>query len=89
MEYEWDPEKAQSNFVKHGIRFADAVGVFTDEYAVTVEDPDDEEQRYMTLGLDLLFRIVVVVYTWRNHTIRVISARKATRNERKEYLKGL
>jgi uncharacterized DUF497 family protein len=89
MEYEWDPEKAQSNVVKHGIRFADAVGVFTDEYAVMVEDPDDEEHRYIALGLDSLFRIVVVVYTWRNHTIRLISARKATRRERKQYLKGL
>jgi uncharacterized DUF497 family protein len=89
MEYEWDPEKAQSNVVKHGIRFADAVGVFTDEYAVMVEDPDDEEHRYIALGLDSLFRIVVVVYTWRNHTIRLISARKATRKERKQYLKGL
>ncbi len=89
MEYEWDPEKAESNLVKHGVRFSDAVAVFSDEYALTVDDPDSDETRYVTIGLDSLLRIVVVIYTWRDHTIRLISARKASRNERKKYQKGL
>lgn len=90
MDYEWDKEKAQSNFQKHGVHFADAVGVLEDERAVTLQDlaPHDEE-RWITLGLDALARVLVVVWTWRDESIRLISARRATPTERKQYEEGL
>lgn len=85
MNYEWDPDKAQSNQKKHGVRFADAVGVFEDENAITIEDEHQREDRYITIGKDFLSRILVVVYTFRDIVIRIISARKATARERKMY----
>ena len=85
MTFEWDPEKAQKNHKKHGISFADAVEVLSHEYAITIEDRSSQEQRYITIGLDALGRILVVVYTWRGESIRIISARKATARERAEY----
>ena len=85
MSYEWDPNKEKSNFRKHGIKFADAVGVLEDENAITLEDDDARESRFITIGMDFLNRILVVVYTFRNIVIRIISARKATARERKIY----
>ncbi|MBV6396996.1 MAG: hypothetical protein HFACDABA_02600 [Anaerolineales bacterium] len=85
MSYEWDPNKEKSNFRKHGIKFADAVGVFEDENAITIEDDDARESRFIAIGMDFLSRILVVVYTFRNIVIRIISARKATARERKIY----
>ena len=85
MGYEWDPNKAKQNLRKHGVAFADAVSVFSDDSAVTIEDINPEEERFATLGMDALGRILVVVYTWRKDNIRLISARKATENERKQY----
>lgn len=86
MFYEWDPTKAAANKRKHGIDFADAVGVFADEYALRREDPDAvDEQRFVALGWDTLGRTVVVVYTYRGEDIRLISARKATKKEREHY----
>ena len=85
MSYEWDPNKAIANIEKHGIDFADAVTVFDDLNAVTIGDPDHEEQRFITIAMDAFGRILVVVYTWRGDIIRLISARKATKNERKQY----
>ena len=86
MEYEWDPVKANANFRKHGVHFSDAVGVIEDELALTVRDPFSiEEERWITLGMDLLTNLVVVIYVWRDETIRIISARRATPRERKEY----
>ncbi len=85
MSYEWDPNKEKSNFKKHGVKFADAVGVFEDENAITIEDDDAKEDRFITIGMDFLSRILVVVYTFRDIVIRIISARKATARERKMY----
>jgi len=85
MNYEWDPNKAKSNYKKHGIRFADAVGVFEDENAITIEDDHQKEDRFITIGRDFLSRILVVVYTFRHIVIRIISARRATARERKMY----
>jgi uncharacterized DUF497 family protein len=85
MNYEWDPNKAKSNYMKHGIRFADTVGVFEDENAITIEDDHEKEDRFITIGRDFLSRILVVVYTFRDIAIRIISARKATARERKMY----
>ncbi len=89
MRYEWDPAKAEANQKKHGVRFTDAVAVFSDEQALTLEDPHPEEERYVTIGMDAFARLLVVVYTWRGpETIRLISARKATRTERTQYSRG-
>ena len=86
MDYEWDPGKAISNFQKHGVRFADAVAVFSDELALTTADDFAEEERFVTLGTDAFGRLLVVVYTWRGEQrIRLISARQATRQERTYY----
>ena len=67
------------------MRFADVVAVFEDELAITILDDHPDEERYVTLGRDFLGRIVVVVYSWREDEIRIISARKATGYERQEY----
>lgn len=85
MDYQWDPNKAKSNLKKHGVRFADAVSVFEDENAITIEDEHESENRFITIGRDILLRILVVVYTFRGHIIRIISSRKATVRERKIY----
>jgi uncharacterized DUF497 family protein len=86
MEYEWDPDKAATNLQKHGISFADAVAVFSDVFALTVADDFADEERFVTLGTDAFGRLLVISYTWRGeHTIRMISARKATRPERTQY----
>lgn len=90
MNFQWDPAKARANVKKHGVEFADAVGVFDDPEAITVEDPDSEgEQRFISLGLDFIGCLVVVVYTYRRHDIRLISARKATRKEIHAYEKRI
>lgn len=89
MQYEWNAAKAASNLRKHGIRFADAVAVFADEAALTLTAPDGAEERYVTVGMDMLARLVVVVYTWRGpDRIRLISARRATRGEEAQYVRG-
>ena len=86
MPVEWDPVKARLNARKHGIAFADAVAALEDEASVTIEDPFSEsERRWMTLGMDAFGRVLVVVYTWRRESIRLISARRATARERKQY----
>lgn len=85
MTYEWDGNKAKSNRQKHGIDFADAVAVFADDTAITILDEYPDEERFATIGMNALGQILVVVYTWRGDNIRIISARKATRPERKQY----
>jgi uncharacterized DUF497 family protein len=74
------------NSRKHGVSFADAVASLEDERALTMCDPaSDEEERWVTTGLDGLGRLLVVVYTWRGESVRLISARKATAGERRRY----
>jgi len=86
VEFEWDPRKAAVNLRKHGVDFADAGTLLHDEQAITISDEDsDEEDRFVTLGLDALGRVLVVVYTWREDRPRLLSARKATRRERRRY----
>ncbi len=89
MGYEWDLAKARSNWSKHGVRFADAVTVLSDERALTIDDPHPSEARYVTIAVDTLARTPVVVWTWRDETtVRLISARPATRTERRQYARG-
>ena len=85
MECEWDPAKARANLTKHGIRFADAAAALEDDSALTIEEVDLGERRWVTLGADARARVLVVVYTWRNERVRLISARRATRSERRQY----
>ena len=83
--FEWDELKAKANKSKHGISFADTFAVFEDPNAVTLEDFRQSEQRFVTIGMDAFGRILVVVYTWREDNIRIISARKAVRYEVRQY----
>ena len=86
MQLEWDSSKADSNLAKHGIDFADAATALVDDFALTVvDDSVDEEERYVTLGMDALGRCLVAVYNWRKEIVRLISAREATRSERRRY----
>ena len=86
MAYEWDAAKATANLRKHAVDFADAVYVLEDDLALTMEDPHEgEERRWLSIGMDGLGRILVVVYTWRGDTIRLISARPAMVWERLQY----
>ena len=79
MSATWDPEKAQANFRKHGVRFSDAEAVLLDPNAISRDDPRaDDERRFVSLGLDVVGRVVVVVYTYRKEDVRLISARSAT-----------
>ena len=88
IRFEWDPRKARSNERKHGISFEEARSVFFDEQALLLEDPQplNEEERFVLLGVSASFRLLVVVHALRERdVIRIISARKATRLETREY----
>jgi uncharacterized protein len=85
VEAEWDPKKAAANRRKHGVDFADAVTALHDEWALTVRDPHPGEERFVTLGMDAIGRVLVVIYTWRGERVRLISARLATRREREQH----
>ena len=89
MLVEWDPRKARLNARKHGILFADATAALEDEQALTVADfSSSGEERWVTIGLDPFGRVIIVVYTWRNERVRLISARGATARERRSYEEG-
>ena len=77
--------RQKSNYKKHRVKFSDAVGVFEDENAITIQDEQKGEDRFITIGRDFLSRILVVVYTFRDIVIRIISARKAVAREKKMY----
>jgi uncharacterized protein len=86
--FEWDVEKARENLLKHSITFDDARTVFLDTHEITLRDHDhsEAEDRFITLGLSQNLRLLVVCYTIRDSdTIRIISARKATKQEQVDY----
>ena len=83
--FEWDPNKDRLNQQKHGVAFADTFAVFEDPNALTRDDEEHGEERFVTMGMDCLGRILVVVYTWCSNDIRIISARKGTRSEVRQY----
>jgi uncharacterized DUF497 family protein len=88
IRFEWDPRKAESNKRKHGISFEEAQTVFFDEQGLWMEDPQpsNQEERFILLGLSASLRLLVVVHALRyEDVIRIISARKATRLEIREY----
>jgi len=90
VRFEWDPPKAEANLREHGVSFAEAVTVLEDDFALTREDPAAvDEPRFVTLGLSNLAHLLVVVYTYKEPAaIRLISAWKANRRQRKAYEKG-
>ena len=86
MRFQYDPAKAASNLKKHGVSFADSEGVFFDPLAIHQPDPDaEDEERFVAVGMGSAGIILVIVYTLRGEEIRLISARRATRQEVKGY----
>lgn len=87
MRFTWDPAKERSNKRKHGVGFQEATTVFGDPLAVTVSDPDHStgEERLLTIGLSAIGKLTVVCHIEQGDTIRIISARRATAHERKDY----
>lgn len=90
LKFEWDDAKAQANLAKHGVSFEEAASVFGDPLTLTFPDPDHSigERRWLTFGVSQTGRVLVVVHTDRGRSIRIISARKATRHERGIYEHG-
>jgi uncharacterized DUF497 family protein len=93
LRFAWDPSKASANLRKHGVSFEEAETVFADDNALLLDDPDHsfEEDRAVLLGLSVRLRVLVVCHTLRDRgrTIRIISARRATKREREQYLEQL
>ena len=86
VRFQFDPAKAVNNLKKHGVSFADAEGVFYDPLAIHQLDPDaEDEERFVAVGMGNVGTVLVVVYTLRGDEIRLISARRATRLEVKDY----
>lgn len=88
MEFEWDLAKDADNLAKHGVSFSEAMTVFGDPLELTVDDPDHSETefRFLSIGLSKAGRILIVSYTEREgQRTRIISARKATARERRQY----
>ncbi len=87
MDFEWDKTKAEGNLAKHGIEFSEAATTFGDPLSVTFPDPghSEEEERFITIGLSERNRVLIISHTDRGGKTRIISARKATRRERKAY----
>jgi uncharacterized DUF497 family protein len=90
IKFEWDSRKARDNVRKHGIDFNEASTVFADTLSITIPDPvhSEDEERWITMGLSNRQRLVVVVHTEEEETIRLISARAADRFERRKYEEG-
>jgi uncharacterized DUF497 family protein len=90
LRFVWDPRKARDNAQKHGVTFEEAQTVFFDDYALLTGDPDhsEDEDRFLLLGVSSVLRILVVCHCYResDSVIRIISARKADKDERREYI---
>jgi uncharacterized DUF497 family protein len=89
MLFEWDRHKADQNLIKHGVSFEEASTAFRDKMSITISDPlhSEDEDRFILLGYSEKNRLLVVVHTDRNNQIRIVSARRATKKERKNYEK--
>lgn len=88
--FEWDAEKARQNVDKHGISFEEAVTAFGDPLSVTISDPDhsDSEDRRLLMGMSRRSRLVVVAFAERGDRLRIITARLASRREKRKYEEG-
>jgi uncharacterized DUF497 family protein len=87
LEFDWDPAKAELNLKEHGVSFDEATTIFRDTLSITIADPDhsDSEDRFIDIVMSHRGQLLVVSYTERKDKIRIISARRATRTERKSY----
>jgi uncharacterized protein len=90
MEFEWNPDKAKINLEKHGVSFQEASTVFNDPLSITFPDPDHSigENRYVIIGISRFGQLLVISHTDRGEKVRIISARKTTRQERRFYEEG-
>lgn len=90
MKFEWNPDKAKLNYEKHNVSFEEAATVFNDLLSVTFPDPDHSvgESRYVIIGMSTFGQLLIVSHTDRGEKVRIISARKATRQERRFYEEG-
>jgi uncharacterized DUF497 family protein len=90
LRFEWDARKNATNKRKHGVSFEEAQTVFYDDRAILIEDPGEQEDRFVLLGLSATLRMLVVCHCYRESdaVIRIISARKANREERGDYGRG-
>lgn len=90
MEFEWNPSKAELNIEKHGVSFQEAATIFNDPLSITFPDPDHSigENRYVIIGTSRFGQLLVVAHTDRGEKVRIISARKATRQEKRFYEEG-
>jgi uncharacterized protein len=91
LRFEWDPRKAASNLRKHQVTFEEAATVFGDTMSVTIHDPDHTfglEERFITVGTSSMRRVLVVIHCDRGDGLRLISPRRATSRERRQYEKG-
>ena len=91
MKFEWHEEKARLNFNKHNISFEEAMSCFYDPYQISFEDPDSSksESREILIGHSNKGRLLLVIHTFRKTFIRIISARSATKKERRDYAKKI
>ena len=90
MKFEWDQQKADSNLKKHNVSFQEAASAFGDTFSITYPDPDHSvrEQRFITVGMSGSGKVLIIAHTDRGDNIRIISARKAARKERRYYEEG-
>ena len=90
MRFDWDKNKAASNFAKHNVSFEEATTVFGDPLSDTFDDPDHsaEEQRFLIIGHSEQGRLLFALHTDDGETVRIISAREPTRSEREKYERG-
>jgi uncharacterized DUF497 family protein len=88
--FEWDPRKAIANLRKHSVSFEEALTAFADPLSMTIPDPDNAagEERCLLVGTSVRGRLVVAAHVERGQNIRIISARRATRRERRDYEEG-
>lgn len=87
ISFEWDDKKAKSNLQKHGVSFEEASTVFGDEFSLTIDDPlhSQDENRLILIGKSMINNTLVVVHLEKTESIRIISARKATKKEKSFY----
>jgi len=91
LTFKWDRGKARTNLGKHGVSFEEAASLFADPLSVTIHDPDHSsarEERFVSVGHSVRRRLLVVVHCDRGDSIRIVSARPATRREREQYEEG-